>query len=85
MLGFSLLLCSVFGIGFANGSSHRKYLEQTKADKAVRGVNTSQSKSVIRAKTSGDLVCSSNAMQFQWNCSSSVPSVNGNRFGSVPV
>ena len=49
------------------------------------GVKTSQSKSVIRTKTAGDLVCSSQAMQFQWNCSSSVPSVNGDRFGSVPV
>ena len=41
------------------------------------GVKTSQSKSVIRAKTAGDLVCSSQARQFQWTCSSSVPSVNG--------
>ena len=49
------------------------------------GVKTFQSKSVIPAKTAGDLVFSSQAMQFQWNCSSSVPSVNGDRFGSDPV
>ena len=49
------------------------------------GVKTSQSKSMIRAKTAGDLVFSSQAMQFQWNCSISVPSVNGDRFGSGPV